>query len=295
LILPSKLPRLRALDFDVESATIQLIDNSLCTRVTRLSVAFRTEDLTEQVNALQSFVLKKLSEIQSLLLQSEPQKERGAHCEKPWECGFQERCKKGEPEFPIIILGLRNKAFIAQVTANGWRDLREVSDTALENANALRILNATRSGQRVLTSEASAVLKPKRQINYLDFETWASPIPRWTGTRPYQQLPFQWSLHIDHGDGALIHRDFLATGTEFPVRAAAENLVASIDNDYPIATYTSFEHRTIETMIEFCPDLAKQLKELQARLLDLHPLVKQSYYHPDMRGSWSIKSDCANQ
>jgi hypothetical protein len=74
------------------------------------------------------------------------------------------------------------------------------------------------------------------------------------------------------------------------MRACAETLLAALDESGPIFTYTGYEARVLETLAERFPDLASALNRLQARLFDLHPLTKQTYYHPDMRGSWSIKA-----
>jgi hypothetical protein len=144
----------------------------------------------------------------------------------------------------------------------------------------------------MLTKEAAAVLGTSRpKMQYLDFETWAPAIPIWAGTRPYQQIPFQWSLHTDHGIGDLVHEEFLDETGEFPVRKAAEALIkGTLGCDYRIAVYTGFENNVLRTMIELCPDLGDALRSIQSRLLDLHPLAKESYYHRDMRGSWSIKA-----
>ena len=75
-----------------------------------------------------------------------------------------------------------------------------------------------------------------------------------------------------------------------PMRPAAQALIAALGESGPIFEYTDYEGRTIEAMIQSCPDLEAPLRAMRSRLVDLHPVTKAAYYHRDMRGSWSIKA-----
>ncbi len=290
--LAYQVAALEAAGIRVERAYLQLIDRDFVYQgdgdYRRL---FRREDFSDPVRELGPGIPALLKEYQEVLAGPEPARERGSHCGKPWPCGFQARCAIGEAEFPISLLGLSNKAFVEAALAGNWRDVCDIPESYEMTPRARRIWEATTSGAAILTSEARSAFGAARpKLQYLDFETWSSPIPRWRGTRPYQQLPFQWSMHTDHGAGELDHCEFLDESGEFPVRRATEALIDAAREECPIAVYTGFEHRTINTMIEFCPDLEVALRKIQARLLDLHPLAKTSYYHRDMRGNWSIKA-----
>ena len=54
--------------------------------------------------------------------------------------------------------------------------------------------------------------------------------------------------------------------------------------------YTSYEKTVITGLVELFPDLAEALNDVIDRLVDLHPIAKKHYYHPNMLGSWSIKA-----
>ena len=125
---------------------------------------------------------------------------------------------------------------------------------------------------------------------YLDFETVGPPIPLWAGTRPYQSLPFQWSCHIERAQGVMEHAEFLDLSGEPPMRALAEQMITALENDGPILMYTSYERGVIQGLAAMFPDLAGALQAIDARLVDLHPITRAAYYHPDMLGSWSIKA-----
>src|SRR5262249_34193091 len=149
---------------------------------------FRTEDLTAEARDLRPRVLEHLGRFRQVLEGPEPEMARGRHCEKTWECGHQGRCSAGEAEFPISVLGLRNAEFVEAAGREGWRDVRDVPETLMTTPAAHRIWKATVSAQAVLGNEAASVLGTSRpKMQYLDFETWAPAIPRWAGTRPYQQ------------------------------------------------------------------------------------------------------------
>ncbi len=124
----------------------------------------------------------------------------------------------------------------------------------------------------------------------MDFETINFAVPRWAGTRPHQQLPFQWSCHIDRGGRELEHREFLDTSGNSPRRAFAESLIEAVEIDGPIIVYGTFESTVLKTLIEFCPDLEVPINNIIDRLVNLLPWLQNHYYHPAMKGSWSIKA-----
>src|SRR5262249_19716476 len=111
------------------------------------------------------------------------------------------------------------------------------------------------------------------------------------GTRPYQTIPFQWSLHAITADGVLRHREFLADGDGDPRRLFAETLVEALDAfDAPIIVYSGYEQaRGTELAAEFA-DLAQRLNRIMSRLVDLLPVVRSAVYFPTFHFSNSIKA-----
>lgn len=125
---------------------------------------------------------------------------------------------------------------------------------------------------------------------FLDFECIQFAIPVWAGTRPYQQIPFQFSCHVQYENDELLHEEFLDVSGADPRRQFAETLLHSCGESGPIIVYNqSFEKRIIKELAQQFDDLAEQLLALNMRVFDLLPVVKNNYYHPDMKGSWSIK------
>lgn len=126
---------------------------------------------------------------------------------------------------------------------------------------------------------------------YLDFESVQFVVPIWAGTRPFEQLPFQWSCHIEHDEGGgLEHKEFLAESGEPPMRQFTESLIACLGSDGPVMVYSNFERTTIRQLQQRFSDLHADLENIVDRLVDLLPVAEQHYYHPAMKGSWSIKA-----
>jgi len=131
--------------------------------------------------------------------------------------------------------------------------------------------------------------------HYLDFETIAFAAPRWVDTRPYQQIPFQFSCHSEGADGAMRHEAFLSIDGDNPRRACAQKLIDWLSRGQArsgaiIAYNASFERGCIVKLAEAFPDLAEELRAIASRVVDLLPVAKNGYYHRDQRGSWSIKA-----
>jgi len=214
----------------------------------------------------------------------------GQHCVSPYECPFISHCWPRNTRYPVSGLGGGRKRLGEWVMA-GYRDIRDVPLDEINSENQLRIRRITAAGSPELLPGArdfvSALAFPRF---YLDFETVAPAVPRWAGTRPYQMLPFQWSCHIERADGEMEHAEFLDLSGEAPMRRLAEALVETLGSSGPVLMYTDYERRVIESLVAQFPDLADALGKIAGRLVDLHPVTRANYYHPDMLGSWSIKA-----
>ena len=124
---------------------------------------------------------------------------------------------------------------------------------------------------------------------YFDFETIQFAVPIWPGTRPYEQLPFQWSCHIEDESGKLRHEELLDTSGKAPMRAVAERLIATLGKKGPIIVYDHFESTILKALSVRFPDLRESLTRIVGRIKNFHPITKDHYYHPAMQGSWSLK------
>ena len=127
---------------------------------------------------------------------------------------------------------------------------------------------------------------------FLDFETIRPAVPVYNNHRLYQQIPFQYSLHIvsKQGDNPL-HFEFLATGIDDPRKALIESLIEQTKGTGDILVYNeTFERKRLEEIARDFPEYTNDIESMLMRLKDLMiPFKDKHYYKPEMRGSYSIK------
>lgn len=238
------------------------------------------EDVTEQVRALLPEVPQWLDMHRDILNHGVPSIPMGSQCK---DCSFTDFCEQGLPEYPVTLLPNANKV-IADLQAVGIEDVRDIPVGMLKSERHIRVWQATCDNKPFIDPElAGELAKLPFPRFYLDFETINFVVPRWVGTRPHQQLPFQWSCHIERPDAVLEHREFLETSVNAPMRAFAESLIAAVEADGPIIVYGTFEETILKQLIEFCPDLAMPLREVIDRLSTAHCCWLPTRSKPQLR------------
>jgi len=125
----------------------------------------------------------------------------------------------------------------------------------------------------------------------MDFETLNPAIPRFPGMRPYDQIPFQWSVHVLGKPGAkLEHFEFLAEDANDPRREFIASLCSVLGKSGSILVYSAFESQRLSELVAWLPEFAGRIKKIQRSLWDLLPVVRNHVYHPKFAGSYSIKN-----
>ncbi len=252
-------------------------------------------DLTDEVRTLEPSVVDLIAKARDAVTGPMPQIDVGAQCSSPYECQFISHCWPTDTEYPIAGLG-GGRAKLGTYVALGYRDIRDVDVERITTATQQRIYRVTSAGEPEILDGARQTLEALPFPRYyLDFETIGPAVPFWAGTRPYASVPVQWSCHMDDGSGdgsvdSMRHKEFLDLSGNPPMRALAESLIECLGEFGPVLMYTNYEKGVIEALIEMFPELTQPLQQIIDRLFDLHPVVKNNYYHPKMLGSWSIKA-----
>lgn len=248
--------------------------------------------ISEHIEPLFAEIPQWVAGARDTLAGGEPDIEAGAQCTDPFECPFLAYCSPAPPEYPLELLPDKaGKQLARQLMSEGYEDLREVPADRMPTPALQRVHRVTVSGHAEINADAAARIDALSWPRYyLDFETIAFTVPIWPGTRPFQALPFQWSCHGESNTGEIVHREFLDISGEPPMRRFAESLIETLGSSGPILVYSPYEKRIINELAQTYPDLGSDLKALVERLVDLHPITKQHYYHPAMKGSWSIKA-----
>ncbi len=257
---------------------------------------FVEKNLTAEASARHAEVAQWIADAQVLLASDTPPvRSTGPHCSEPYECGFLKSCRGDEPEVehPVTWLPrLQNTPLREFVAQAGIRSLEQVPDELL-NTLQRRVKEHTLAGTVYFDAPAAAAELARAPLPalFLDFETIAFAVPIWAGTRPYQQIPFQYSLHRLAADGKLGHHAFLDLSGEDPSRRIAEDLVRECAGEAPVFAYNKgFEGRCLSYLADRFEDLRPTLLDIADRLCDLLPIVRQTYYHPSQQGSWGLKS-----
>ena len=218
--------------------------------------------------------------------------EPGAQCGNPYRCEFWDRCTGHKPDDWVSYMPRLSQSQADGLKARGIETISAIPpDFPLTGRQAV-IREAIATGQPFVAPDLKRLLRNfGPPACYLDFEAMMPPIPLYEGTRPYQTIPFQWSLHVLAGDGALHHREFLADGDGDPRRPFAETLIAALSgSDAPIIVYSAYEQTRLKELAASFPDLRHALTAIIARLVDLLPIVRNGTYFPEAGFSNSIKS-----
>lgn len=256
-------------------------------------------DLTEEASSrneeVADWIAKALAVAQ---LQVAPTISTGAQCKAPFECSFLAHCSKQEaqPAYPVHWLPRVQSAALKQHLASlPSKDMRDVPDELL-NVTQLRVKQFSLSGRSYFNPDGALQMLDELgtqtpPLLFLDFETIQFAVPRWVGTRPYQQIAFQFSCHVLEPSGRLTQVEHLDLSGNDPSFAFAHALIAGCHQQGAVLAYNAaFEKSRMRELAERFPELASGLLEIVARIVDLLPVARQHFYHPDMQGSWSIKA-----
>lgn len=258
---------------------------------------FAVEDYTEETFDRDTEVRLWLDSAQTIAgCEEEVSCEMGGHCKKPYPCGFQAYCNRlhGNTEnFFTCLPGIgENSKKPDQWLDLGFETLQQLPDSEL-NPIQLRVKNCTLENREIFERNQACekLADGSEDVYFLDFETINLVIPRWKGTRPYQKVPFQYSLHLRHPNGEMVHKEFLDLTGEDPRKGLAQQLVTDCGTTGVIYAYNmGFEKGVIRELAEVAPHLKEQLVRLHDRIDDLLPICRKYYYHPSQKGSWSLKA-----
>jgi hypothetical protein len=257
----------------------------------------KSEKLDSELKGLLDEVPKWVKGARSTLAGGEPCIEPGTQCDDPFECPFKAYCMRDmdlpeEPEYSLDVLYRMSSKKKEELRELGHHDARHVPAHYLNETQAM-IQQASKTGKPKFDKRAAkqemALLPYPRY--YLDFETMAFVIPRWADTRPCStQVPFQWSCHTEYAPGQLRPDMFLDVSGDDPRRAFAESMIKALGKKGPVLVYNAvFEKGRISELAERFADLSSALLGINERVVDMLPMARQHYYHPAMKGKWSIK------
>jgi predicted RecB family nuclease len=254
---------------------------------------FGLRRLTPEARKLREDLLGRVGTMRSVLWGTAPPEIAiGGHCDRPHRCPFHGTCHVDLPEHPIRTLPRLTPLLRRKLEALGINDIREIPEdfdglSGLQRRVRECLIRGVPFVAPDLKSQLSAIAHP---VHFIDFESCSLPLPVIPGTRPFQQTAFQWSDHVLFADGRVEHREFLHDSRTDPSEALATSLLESLEGAAAIVVYSGFEARIMRALAELHPELATRLIEhVETRFVDLLHLIHAHYYHPGLKGSFSIK------
>lgn len=254
------------------------------------------KNITGEARGKYNYIKKQILALDKLLSKTEPKTPIGLYCENPSPCPFHSYCWKNVPAHSILNLTKMEKKQRFALFHEGIRELTALPREIMEELSEKQQIQI-----ESLKNNTPYILYPKLEqflnslsfpLYFLDFETYQSPIPHFEGTKPFSQIPFQFSLHIlKNPDSPLLHEEFQADPGGDPRPSFIEALLSKIPEDACVLAYNGgFEKGVIKKLSKNFPDYKDPLLSLHNRIRDLLIPFKNFYYYNNaMRGSHSLK------
>jgi predicted RecB family nuclease len=254
---------------------------------------FKIRNLTRRVERLLPKLTFQLrSELRVLAMPSPPEIPVGPHCTNPITCEFFDRCNRPLPIDHIGYLPRLHASAAEELKDMGVESILEIPDDFALSERQRIACTSVQTGQAWFSAELGKELETLRYpLYFTDFESVNPAVPRFAGMRPFDQLPFQWSLHVQREPAAEPeHYEFLANDDADPRREFITSLFGALGESGSIVVYAPFESQRLSELAAWLPEFAGLIKTIQGRLFDLLPVVRNHVYHPAFAGSYSLKA-----
>ena len=287
------------LGYDIKTLNLVHIDSSyVLDGELDINKYFKINDLTDEIKEKYKEVCELIEESDRILNDiNEPKSIMSRECNAYNGCPFLNYCKKVN-NIPLKnsvydLYSNRNK--VKQVNSNilSFEDLLK-NKVKLSEIQARQIDFALNNRDiyvdKVKIKEFLDTFK--FPLYFFDFETFQDVIPSFKGTKPYQQIPFQYSLHILNSDRSILHKEFLGDGINNPIYDIVDSMINDLGDKGSIVAYNdAFEKGRIKELSQIVVEHKEKLETFIDRFVDLADVFQKGYcYNKEMGGSFSIKS-----
>ena len=252
-----------------------------------LEKLFVIRDVTKETAALERKVKDLLREEWKVLAGAKPPDiEPGSHCTNPFGCEFYDVCNKPLPVDHVANLPGISPKKLEELASQGIESIGKIPKNFPLTERQRRAWECARTGKPWFGKGLKEALAGLRYpLYFMDFETLAVALPRYAGMSPYDQIPFQWSVHIQRKPGAeLEHFEFLADDSNDPRPEFVKTLCQVIGKKGNVLAYNSgFESGCLASLAEELPQYKDEIGNIQARLWDLLPVMRAHVYDLEFR------------
>jgi hypothetical protein len=255
---------------------------------------FIVDDITEPVGFKSLDIRDKISGMMEIInLPDCPEAIIGACCSDPYDCPLMDTCWAELPEHNVFTLYYGGKKS-CELYDRGIVEIADIPKTyKLNDKQQIQLSCVANDNVHIDKEGIKEFLSGLEYPLYLlDFETFSTVIPVYDGTRPYQNIPFQFSLHIQENPGGkLQHHEYLAEGKDDPRPGLLAALHNKIGDAGSIVAYNkSFEENVLKDLALAFPEYSEWINGILPGFVDLLvPFRSFNYYNPLQHGSASIK------
>jgi hypothetical protein len=257
-----------------------------------LKELFTIQDITKEVTKAQEGIQDRIDEFHRILESPIPSVSIGKKCSSPYGCNLMDECWGFLPENHIFTL-YRGGKTSEDLFGKEIHSISNIpDDIKLTNNQAIQRKCEKTKEIHIQPVEIKQFLDTLiYPLYHLDFETFSPVVPKYDNTKPYQRIPFQFSLHIEQKDGSTEHISFLAEGKQDPRPAFLSKLKEVISKEGSIVVYNqAFEKGVLNELARDFPEYQNLVNEMLPRIIDLLiPFRNFHYYNPKQQGSASIK------
>ncbi len=256
---------------------------------------FAIVDATDIAKGKRDFIEEELEKQQNMLKGDEPIMDIGSHCDKPFSCDFKSHCWSHIPSPSVFDYRGTGKPNSFDLYKKGIIRLEDVPLDLLGRRKRIQHDGMLYQKNHVNVAALKKFLESFwYPLCFMDFETtFMVPIPMYDGIRPYQQIPFQFSVHIQQEPGGkLVHYEYLSDGAENPQSEFIDRLLAVVPSDACIFTWNQgFEISRLREIATVFPDKKDSINHIIKNIRDLmKPFQNMAIYNWQFNGSYSIKA-----
>lgn len=254
---------------------------------------FKSEDITEEVEEAIKGIKERIAEAFKIIESKKPEKDIGPHCKDPYNCALYDECWGFLPTNNVFCLYRGGKKSF-KLYEQGVACIKDIPDEFRLTGHQQIQRSCEKTGKIHVDKEGIKhfLAELKYPLYFLDFETYNTAIPLYDGLKPYAQVPFQFSLHVQREpDGPLEHFSFLAEESDDPRPKFMSELKKLLGDKGSVVVYNqAFEKRILKETASFLPEYEEWVESVNARIVDLLiPFRNFHYYNPLQQGSASIK------
>jgi len=256
---------------------------------------FKTEDITRDVNEFIPGIENEIGRMVDIIAAKDaPDVKVGRHCDDPYECPLQDICWDFLPQKDDVFCLYYGTKKAYELMESGILCLADIRDSIKLSDNQCLQIASHKSGKPHIDKEAIREFLDswRYPLHFLDFETLSTAIPLYDLSRPYENIPFQYSLYILRKKNDKPERHiYLAPDRRDPRPEVLQRLQALLGDEGSIIAYNaSFEKNTLRKAAKAYPDYKQWVDSIEKRIVDLlEPFRSFHYYHPDQAGSASLK------